>query len=67
MRTLEEIKKAGERTDHNLCDYCTKEQPVCTSKEDVVLGDGKGDDNVIQCRKYEDAVEEAIKHSRRGV
>lgn len=37
----------------NLCDSCAHNYPECPSKaEDVIFGDGKGNDNVCACNKY---------------
>lgn len=38
----------------NLCDSCKQTYPECPSTiEDVLFGDGKGDDNICACNKYE--------------
>ena len=38
----------------NLCDNCAFEIPECAATPgDVVYGDGRGNDNVIECSKYE--------------
>ena len=38
----------------NLCDSCKHSYPECPSKaDDVIFGDGKGNDNIIACAVYE--------------
>lgn len=66
------IQKAAETLDINLthyhnevnlCDSCKQTYPECPSTiEDVLFGDGKGDDNICACNKYEPSaqLEEAI-------
>jgi len=44
---------AGVDTKINLCDTCTErnDYPICCPP-DVTFGNGKGNDNIIQCSKY---------------
>lgn len=38
----------------NLCDSCKYDFPECPSgKDDVLFGDGKGNDNICCCNKYQ--------------
>ena len=42
-----------ENTKINLCDTCTFNYPECDAKGDqIVFGNGKGNDNVIFCKEY---------------
>lgn len=38
----------------NLCDSCDHEYPDCPSdsKDDIIFGDGVGNDNICACRYY---------------
>lgn len=37
----------------NLCDSCSKTLPECDAMaSDVMMGDGKGKDNICMCSKY---------------
>jgi hypothetical protein len=39
----------------NLCDSCTKECPICDAEvSDVKYGVGVGNDNIIECKKWEE-------------
>ena len=38
----------------NLCESCDKQFADCSAKvEDMLFGDGKGNDNVCCCNRYE--------------
>ena len=38
----------------NLCDSCTYTYPECPSeKDDVIFGNGIGNDNICACNKYQ--------------
>jgi hypothetical protein len=39
---------AMESTKINLCDYCLQNMPECIN-EKIEFGDGRGNDNVIEC------------------
>lgn len=40
-------------TTMNLCNTCECEIPTCESKhDDVKYGNGKGNDNIIECKSY---------------
>ena len=39
-------------TKDNLCDYCQYEQPTCPKANHINFGDGKGNDNIIECSKF---------------
>ena len=42
----------------NLCDSCTYTYPECPSeKDDVIFGNGIGNDNICACNKYEPSVQ----------
>lgn len=39
-------------TKDNLCDYCMNEIPTCPKANHIRFGDGKGNDNVIECSEF---------------
>lgn len=42
----------------NLCDSCTYTYPECPSeKDDVIFGNGIGNDNICACNKYQPTVQ----------
>lgn len=42
----------------NLCDSCRHIYPECPSgKDDVIFGNGKGNDNICACNKYEPSIQ----------
>lgn len=42
----------------HLCDSCRHVYPECPSeKDDVIFGNGKGNDNICACNKYEPSVQ----------
>ena len=42
----------------NLCDSCTYTYPECSSeKDDVIFGNGIGNDNICACNKYQPTVQ----------
>jgi hypothetical protein len=42
------------RSKRHLCDSCTQNFPECdTTNEDIVYGNGVGNDNVMECQKYQ--------------
>lgn len=42
----------------NLCDSCTYTYPECPSeKEDVIFGNGIGNDNICACNKYQPTIQ----------
>ena len=36
----------------NLCIYCANEFATCPKATHIKFGDGKGDDNVIECSEF---------------
>lgn len=36
----------------NLCDGCKFHPAVCDSGDDITVGNGRGNDNVIKCETY---------------
>lgn len=50
------VKEFGENySKRNLCDYCVHDFPSCpASVTDVTFGDGIGNDNVMECKSYEE-------------
>lgn len=48
-----ELPSAQPDNQVNLCDSCTYQYPDCPSKpDDVIFGNGKGNDNICACNKY---------------
>lgn len=48
----------------HLCDSCRHVYPECPSgKDDVIFGNGKGNDNICACNKYEPSAQPEL---RRG-
>lgn len=45
------IKKATD-TKVNMCDFCGYEFATCPKANHIKFGDGKGNDNVIECSEY---------------
>ena len=46
----------------NLCDSCTYQYPDCPSKpDDVIFGNGKGNDNICACNKYKPSAQQEPK------
>ena len=39
-------------TKDKLCDWCHLEQPTCPKANHIRFGDGKGNDNVIECSEF---------------
>ena len=42
------VKKVVDSKD-NLCNYCMSDFPTCNKANHIKLGDGVGNDNVIEC------------------
>lgn len=55
----------------NLCDSCKYNYPDCPSKSnDVIFGNGKGNDNICACNKYKSSAQLELihcKHCKHGV
>lgn len=45
------VTKAG-NSKINMCDYCLLEQPTCPRADRIKFGDGKGNDNVVECSEF---------------
>ena len=43
---------ATESTKDNLCNYCQLDFPTCPKANHIKFGDGKGNDNVIECSEF---------------
>ena len=39
-------------TKDNLCDWCQLEMPTCPKENHIKFGDGKGNDNIIECSEF---------------
>ena len=51
---LERLPSAQPENQVHLCDSCRHVFPECPSEEDdVIYGNGKGNDNICACNKYE--------------
>lgn len=49
----------------NLCDSCTYTYPECPSeKDDVIFGNGIGNDNICACNKYQPTIQPEQQHGR---
>ena len=52
--TLNDLPSAQPENQVHLCDSCRYIYPECPSeKGDVIFGNGKGNDNICACNKYE--------------
>jgi len=40
-------------TKDNLCNYCQNEIPTCPKANHIKFGNGKGNDNVIECSEFD--------------
>ena len=55
---LHEVPSAQPENQVHLCDSCRHVSPECPSEEDdVIYGNGKGNDNICACNKYEPSVQ----------
>lgn len=62
-KAIKALSSAQPENQVHLCDSCRHVYPECPSeKEDVIFGNGKGNDNICACNKYEPSAqpEEAI-------
>ena len=51
---VENLPSAQPENQVHLCDSCRHVFPECPSeKDDVIFGNGKGNDNICACNKYE--------------
>lgn len=51
---LKSVPSAQPENQVHLCDSCRHVYPECPSgKDDVIFGNGKGNDNICACNKYE--------------
>lgn len=51
---VENLSSAQPENQVHLCDSCRHVYPECPSeKDDVIFGNGKGNDNICACNKYE--------------
>ena len=48
-------------TKENLCDTCLNSYPSCNPPKDLQFGNGVGNDNIIECKKYVNLVSQSIK------
>ncbi len=46
------VQKIGLTNHVNLCGSCCHVQPTCDS-DNLIFGDGVGDDNIVACSGYE--------------
>ena len=54
IRRLEDLPSAQPENQVHLCDSCRHVYPECPSgKNDVIFGNGKGNDNICACNKYD--------------
>lgn len=48
----------------SLCDSCKHTYPDCPSQsDDVIFGNGNGDDNICACAKYVPSVQQELEHT----
>lgn len=58
---LHEVPSAQPENQVHLCDSCRHVYPECPSeKDDVIFGNGKGNDNICACNKYEPSAQPEI-------
>lgn len=43
---------ATKSTKDNLCDYCSLEIATCPKAKHIKFGNGKGNDNIIECSEF---------------
>lgn len=58
MEEIEQLPSAQLENQVHLCDSCRHVFPECPSEEDdVIFGNGKGNDNICACNKYEQSAQ----------
>jgi hypothetical protein len=55
---IRQLPPAQSENQAHLCDSCRNVYPECPSgKDDVIFGNGKGNDNICACNQYEPSVQ----------
>ncbi len=61
LAMVENLSSAQPENQVHLCDSCRHVYPECPSeKDDVIFGNGKGNDNICACNKYEPSAQTGI-------